>query len=114
MAKASRRPTSGAKRLSRIVGGIEREVQQETGQQLDEPRDSITVRQRRSISFGEIAKPMIAGSYLGSAVVLVVLTILFVHGSLGLSGFMALLLATFFLASAGASSAYLTVSESSR
>ena len=39
------------------------------------------------------------------------LTILFVGGSLGLWGFMALLLATFFLASAGASSAYLTVSE---
>ena len=56
-------------------------------------------------------KPMIAGTYLGSAAVLVVLTILFVGGTLGLWGFMALLLATFFLASAGASSAYLTVSE---
>jgi MFS family permease len=56
-------------------------------------------------------KPMIAGSYLGSAVVLCVLTILFLGGTLGLWGFMALLLATFFLASAGASSAYLTVSE---
>ena len=56
-------------------------------------------------------KPMIAGTYLGSAVVLTVLTLLFVGGSLGLWGFMALLLATFFLASAGASSAYLTVSE---
>ena len=54
---------------------------------------------------------MIAGTYIGSAVVLVVLTILFVGGSLGMWGFMALLLATFFLASAGASSAYLTVSE---
>ena len=39
------------------------------------------------------------------------LTILFVNGALGTWGFMALLLATFFLASAGASSAYLTVSE---
>ena len=39
------------------------------------------------------------------------LTILFAGGSLGLWGFMALLLVTFFLASAGASSAYLTVSE---
>ncbi len=56
-------------------------------------------------------KPMIAGTYLGSAAVLVVLTILFVDGTLGLGGFMALLLLTFFLASAGASSAYLTVSE---
>ena len=56
-------------------------------------------------------KPMIAGTYLGSSAVLVVLTILFVDGTLGLGGFMALLLLTFFLASAGASSAYLTVSE---
>ena len=54
---------------------------------------------------------MISGSSLGSAAVLTVLTILYVGGSLGLWGFMALLLATFFLASAGASSAYLTVSE---
>ena len=54
---------------------------------------------------------MIAGTYIGSAVVLAVLTVLFVGGSLGLWGFMALLLVTFFLASAGASSAYLTVSE---
>ena len=54
---------------------------------------------------------MIAGTYLGSAVVLTVLTVFFVGGSLGLWGFMALLLVTFFLACAGASSAYLTVSE---
>jgi MFS family permease len=56
-------------------------------------------------------KPMIAGTYIGSGIVLAVLTILFNGGSLGLWGFMVLLLATFFLASAGASSAYLTVSE---
>jgi MFS family permease len=56
-------------------------------------------------------KPMIAGTYIGSGVVLVVLTLLFTGDSLGLWGFMALLLVTFFLASAGASSAYLTVSE---
>ena len=54
---------------------------------------------------------MISGTYIGSALVLAVLTILFVGDSLGTWGFMALLLATFFLASAGASSAYLTVSE---
>jgi MFS family permease len=169
----------------RIVGEIEEEVRSETDQELEEPGDSITVRQRRTVSFRTIAstafkryprrtalgfalfvgqafiynavtfglgtflagfydvssgrvplyialfaasnflgplllgrlfdtvgrKPMIAGTYLGSAAVLVVLTILFVDGSLGLGGFMALLLATFFLASAGASSAYLTVSE---
>jgi hypothetical protein len=56
-------------------------------------------------------KPMVAFTYIGSGVVLIVLTVLFVGGSLGLWGFMALLLGTFFLASAGASSAYLTVSE---
>ena len=56
-------------------------------------------------------KPMITGTYIGSALVLAVLTMLFVGDSLGKWGFMALLLATFFLASAGASSAYLTVSE---
>ena len=169
----------------RIVGAIEEEVREETGEKLEEPGDAITVRQRKTISFREIAstafkdyprrttlglalfvgqafiynavtfglgtflvefydiesgrvpiyialfavsnflgplllgrlfdtvgrKPMIAGTYLGSAVVLTVLTIMFVGGGLGLWGFMALLLATFFLASAGASSAYLTVSE---
>ncbi len=56
-------------------------------------------------------KPMIAGTYIGSALVLAVLTFLFVGDSLGKWGFMAFLLATFFLASAGASAAYLTVSE---
>ena len=56
-------------------------------------------------------KPMIAGTYIGSAVILAVLTFLFVGDTLGTWGFMAFLLATFFLASAGASAAYLTVSE---
>jgi MFS transporter len=56
-------------------------------------------------------KPMIAGTYIGSAAVLVVLTVLFVNGTVGKWGFMWLLLTTFFLASAGASAAYLTVSE---
>ena len=169
----------------RIVGDIEEEVQRETGEQLEEPDRAITVDQRKTISFREIAstafreyprrtalglalfvgqafiynavtfglgtfliefydvqsgrvpiyialfafsnflgplllgrlfdtvgrKPMIAGTYIGSAIVLTVLTFLFVGGGLGLWGFMALLLVTFFLASAGASSAYLTVSE---
>jgi MFS family permease len=54
---------------------------------------------------------MIAGTYIGSAIVLAVLTFLFVGDQLGVWGFMALLLVTFFLASAGASAAYLTVSE---
>jgi hypothetical protein len=169
----------------RIVDGIERDVEEETSEPLDDPGGSITVRQRKTISFREVArtafktypkrtilgfalfigqafiynavtfdlgsilseffnitsgkvpiyialfavsnflgplllgrlfdtvgrKPMVAFTYIGSGVVLIVLTILFVGGSLGLWGFMALLLGTFFLASAGASSAYLTVSE---
>jgi MFS family permease len=169
----------------RIVDRIEADVQEETGEELEQPGRSITVRQRKTISFRTIAstafklyprrtalgfalfvgqafiynsvtfglgifltnfydvgeaavplylalfalsnffgplllgrlfdtvgrKPMIAGTYIGSAIVLAVLTLLFVDGTLGLWGFMAFLLATFFLASAGASAAYLTVSE---
>jgi len=56
-------------------------------------------------------KPMVAFTYIGSAAITIVLTIMFMSGSLGLWGFMALLLGVFFLASAGASAAYLTVSE---
>ena len=169
----------------RIVDDIEGQVRDSTGEELSEPGDSITVRQRKTISFRTIAsvafksypkrtalgfalfigqafiynavtfglgtflvefygisdakvpfyivlfalsnfmgplllgrlfdtvgrKPMIAGTYIGSAIVLAVLTFLFVGDSLGTWDFMALLLATFFLASAGASAAYLTVSE---
>ncbi len=169
----------------RIVDRIEDQVRESTGEELDEPGDSITVRQRKTISFRTIAstafktypkrtalglalfigqafiynsvtfglgtflvefydigdakvpfyialfalsnflgpvllgalfdtvgrKPMIAGTYIGSGLVLAVLTLLFMNGTLGVWGFMAFLLATFFLASAGASSAYLTVSE---
>ena len=39
-----------------IVDGIEREVSEETGEELDEPEDSITVRQRKTIPFREIAR----------------------------------------------------------
>ncbi|MFD0533950.1 MFS transporter [Actinomadura luteofluorescens] len=39
----------------RVVGGIEREITEETGEPLEEPRESIRVRQRRVLSFGEIA-----------------------------------------------------------
>ena len=169
----------------RIVERIESDVRESTGEELEEPSESITVRQRKTISFKTIAsvafktypkrtalgfalfigqafiynavtfglgtflvefydigdakvpfyivlfalsnfmgplllgrlfdtvgrKPMIAGTYIGSAVVLAVLTFLFVGDALGVWGFMALLLVTFFLASAGASAAYLTVSE---
>jgi MFS family permease len=56
-------------------------------------------------------KPMISGTYLGSAALVVVLAALLRSGSLTAISFMALVAATFFIASAGASSAYLTVSE---
>jgi MFS family permease len=55
--------------------------------------------------------PMIAGTYLGSAAMVAVLALLLRGGTLTTWSFMALVCATFFLASAGASSAYLTVSE---
>jgi MFS family permease len=54
---------------------------------------------------------MISGTYLGSAAVVVVLALLLRDGSLTTWSFMGLVMAAFFLASAGASSAYLTVSE---
>ncbi|MDX6673706.1 MAG: hypothetical protein QOH11_1124 [Solirubrobacteraceae bacterium] len=56
-------------------------------------------------------KPMIAGTYLGSAALAALLAVLFLSGSLTTASFMVLVCVTFFLASAGASSAYLTVSE---
>jgi MFS family permease len=58
-------------------------------------------------------KPMIAGTYLGSAVIAAVLALLFAGHGLGGSPwtFQVFIFATFFLASAGASAAYLTVSE---
>ncbi len=169
----------------RIVDEIEQGVEHETGQGLSEPGDSITVRQRKSIPFREIARtafkvypkravlglslfigqafiynavtftlgltlttylgvasdkvglfyavfaagnflgplvlgrlfdtvgrrPMIAGTYLVSAAMLVVVAILFNGEQFSDWGFTFALGATFFFASAGASSAYLTVSE---
>ncbi len=174
----------------KIVGGIEREVEQESGKLEDPPGDPITVRQRKSIPFREIARtafklypkrstlgfslfvgqaflynavvftlgltlttylgvgankvglfyavfamgnflgplllgrlfdtvgrrPMIAGTYLISAVLLVGVAALFYNGggsepAFSDWGLIAALGVTFFFASAGASSAYLTVSE---
>jgi MFS family permease len=40
----------------RIVSDIERTVSAETGRELPDPRDTITIRQRRSIGMGLIAK----------------------------------------------------------
>ena len=56
-------------------------------------------------------RPMIAGTYLASAALLVVVAILFQNESFSDWGLTAALGLTFFFASAGASSAYLTVSE---
>ena len=169
----------------RIVSDIEEDVEEETGQELPEPGDSITVRQRETIPFRTIGrtalkvyprrallglalfvgqafiyngvtfnlgtlfttfydvtssfvpvfiiifaignflgpltlgrlfdtvgrKPMIAGTYLGSAACATLLSFLFVGGTLSEWWFEALVVVTFFLASAGASAAYLTVSE---
>src|SRR4051812_109468 len=55
--------------------------------------------------------PMISGTYLVSAALTAVLGVLLMSGDLTRWSFMALVLATFFFASAGASAAYLTVSE---
>ena len=170
----------------RIVRSIEQGVEQDTDEHLDEPEQTITVRQRESIPFREIAKtafqryprrailglalfigqaflyngvtfnlgilyttfwnvsssfvpvfliifavgnflgplllgrlfdtvgrkPMIAGTYLGSALVAAVMAALFTGHALGSPwAFQAFIFGTFFLASAGASAAYLTVSE---
>jgi MFS family permease len=55
--------------------------------------------------------PMIAGAYFGSAILTVVLALLLRSGELTAASFIAVVGLTFFVASAGASSAYLTVSE---
>ncbi|MEA2481780.1 MAG: hypothetical protein QOJ07_3702 [Thermoleophilaceae bacterium] len=56
-------------------------------------------------------KPMVAGTYLVSAAMTALLGILLTTGSLTAASFIALVAVTFFFASAGASSAYLTASE---
>ncbi|HZE03838.1 MAG TPA: MFS transporter, partial [Solirubrobacteraceae bacterium] len=168
-----------------IVARIESDVEEETGQELETPDKTITVRQRTSIPFREIAqvafktypkrailglalfigqafiyngitfnlgtlfttfygvsssfvpvfviiygignflgplllgrlfdtvgrKPMITSMYLGSALLTVPMAILFTGGTLGQWEFEAFVFVVFFLASAGASAAYLTVSE---
>ncbi len=170
----------------RIVGEIEKDVEQQTGEPLPEPQGKpLKIRQRKAIPFREIAKvaftlyprravlglalfigqaflyngvtfnlgtllsgfyavpsgkvplfyilwalsnfagplvlgrlfdtvgrkPMITLTYVGSAVVSVGLAVLFVTQTGGPWTFIVVLAVTFFLASAGASAAYLTVSE---
>ena len=168
-----------------IVENIEREVQEDTGQELSEPDRSLVVHQRERIPFREIArtafrkyprrtilglslfvgqaflynavtfdlgtllgeffavdsgtipiyiaifaasnflgplllgrffdtigrKPMVTGTYFIASVLTAVLGVFLLDGSLTTWSFMAFVIAIFFFASAGASSAYLTVSE---
>jgi MFS family permease len=168
-----------------IVGNIEHDVEEETGQKLAEPDKSLVVHQRERIPFREIArtafqkyprrtilglslfvgqaflynavtfdlgtllgeffavdsgaipiyiaifaasnfigplllgrffdtvgrKPMVTGTYLISAVLTAILGVFLLGGGLTTWSFMAFIIAIFFFASAGASSAYLTVSE---
>jgi MFS family permease len=168
-----------------IVANIERDVEEETGQELAEPDRTLQVHQRERIPFREIAgtafrkyprrtilglslfvgqaflynavtfdlgtllgeffevgsstipiyiaifaasnfmgplllgrffdtlgrKPMVTGTYLISAVLTAVLGVLLLGEGLTTWSFMAFIIAIFFFASAGASSAYLTVSE---
>ncbi len=56
-------------------------------------------------------KPMVTGTYLISAVLTAILGVFLLGGGLTTWSFMAFIIAIFFFASAGASSAYLTVSE---
>jgi MFS family permease len=169
----------------KIVAEIEESVREETGEELPEVDDSITVHPRERIPFREIArtafskyprrtalglslfvgqaflynavtfdlgtllgeffnvgsgtiplyialfaasnflgpltlgrlfdtvgrKPMVAGTYLVSAVLTAALGVALLGHGLTAWSFMAFVMAIFFVASAGASSAYLTVSE---
>ncbi len=169
----------------RVVGQIEREVEEDTGEKLSEPDDSLVVHQRERIPFREIArtafrkyprrtilglslfvgqaflynavtfdlgtllgeffevgsstiplyialfatsnclgplllgrffdtigrKPMVTGTYLISALLTAALGVFLLGNDLTTWSFMAFIIAIFFFASAGASSAYLTVSE---
>ena len=169
----------------RVVEEIEHEVEEDTGQELSEPDDSLVVHQRERIPFREIArtafqkyprrtilglslfvgqaflynaitfdlgtllgeffevdsgtipiyiaifaasnflgplllgrffdtvgrKPMVTGTYLISALLAAVLGVFLLGNDLTTWSFMAFIIAIFFFASAGASSAYLTVSE---
>jgi MFS family permease len=54
---------------------------------------------------------MISGTYFAAAALLALLAALLSGGSLGLTGYMLILCAAFFVASAAASAGYLTVSE---
>ena len=177
--------TGATRRPRRSSGTSSARWQEETGQQLEEPRGTIKIRQRRSIGFGTVAKtvfklypkrtvlglslfigqaflynavfftyalvldkfygvgadqvgwyiaafavgnflgplllgrlfdsvgrkPMIAGTYIVSGLLLAVTAILFNAGTLTATTQTIAWCVIFFFASAGASAAYLTVSE---
>jgi Major Facilitator Superfamily len=176
--------SGSADQAEKLVDGIEERVGQETGVKLTEPRQSITIRQRKTIGFLTIAKtmfklyprrtilgfslfigqaflynaitfgyaqilaeffhvktnpgyyfaviavgnligplvlarffdsigrrPMIAGTYIISGALLLGTAYLFHQGSLNATTMTACWCVVLFFASAGASSAYLTVSE---
>src|SRR6478735_185408 len=111
----------------KLVDGVEREVEAETGSTLPPAEPAITVRQRTSVGFGLIARTVFR-SYPKRAVLGIALfigqaflynAITFVFGTAWLFGVGSLTAVTMtgcwclvlFVASAGASSAYLTVSE---
>jgi MFS family permease len=122
-----------------LVDDVERQVEEQTGQRLEEVTDSIRIRQRRSIGFGRIAhtafklypkrtvlglslllghlfdtvgrRPMITLCYVLSGVLLVGTGLLFNAGVLSAVTLTACWVVVFFFASAGASAAYLTGSE---
>jgi MFS family permease len=48
-----------AREAERLVDRVEQEVARETGQRLPDPEESITIRQRRTIGFGVIARTMV-------------------------------------------------------
>jgi MFS family permease len=173
-----------AREAEKLADGIEEQVEADTGARLTEPRDSITIRQRKTIGFGTIAKtmftlypkrtllgfslfigqaflynaitfgyaqilatffgidtnpgyyfaviavgnllgplllgplfdtigrkPMIAGTYILSGILLLVTAYLFSQHLLSAVTMTVCWSAVLFVASAGASSAYLTVSE---
>ena len=47
-----------ARQAEELAGGIEERVERETGTRLEEPDESITIRQRKVIGFGTIARTM--------------------------------------------------------
>lgn len=93
----------------KIVRSIEEKVQRDTGEPLPEVGETITIHQRPAIGFGLIAKTLF-GTYPRRAVLGFSLFIgqAFIYNAVTLT---ACWCATLFFASAGASSAYLTVSE---